>query len=207
MAEQKTVDKVKELLQGHCYEPLKEAAEKWLDEADAKYDVKDKADKAKDKLSEVAGSAKDIGDDVIDKAKDFGDDVLDKAKDVIGDENFDKIKDFGEDVIDKAKDLGDDVFDKAKDFGEDIAGKAKGAGEKAAESELIAQLKEGISTVKENIEFFGSDEAKEKFGEEAAAQIKKHAEELQAQGKTYCDCEACTKAREILKDLGEDIGE
>ena len=196
MAEQKTVDKVKELLQGHCYEPLKEAAEKWLDEADAKYDVKDKADKAKDKLSEVAGSAKDIGDDVIDK-----------AKDIIGDENFDKIKDFGEDVIDKAKDLGDDVFDKAKDLGEDIAGKAKGAGEKAAESELIAQLKEGISTVKENIEFFGSDEAKEKFGEEAAAQIKKHAEELQAQGKTYCDCEACTKAREILKDLGEDIGE
>ena len=30
---------------------------------------------------------------------------------------------------------------------------------------------------------------------------------MKAEGKKYCDCEACVKAREILKELGEDIGE
>ena len=32
MADKKTVDKVKELLGGHVYGPLKDAAEKWLAE-------------------------------------------------------------------------------------------------------------------------------------------------------------------------------
>ena len=48
---------------------------------------------------------------------------------------------------------------------------------------------------------------KEKMGEEAAEQIRKHAEAMKAEGKTYCDCPACTKAREILKDLNIDLDE
>lgn len=30
MAEQKTIDKVNKMLEGQCWEPLKEAAEEWL---------------------------------------------------------------------------------------------------------------------------------------------------------------------------------
>ena len=30
---------------------------------------------------------------------------------------------------------------------------------------------------------------------------------MKAEGKTYCDCPACTKAREILKDLNIDLDE
>ena len=198
MAEQKTVDKVKELLQGHCYEPLRDAAEKWLATADEKFDVKDKAGKAWDKLGEAADKYSEASMKFNERMDGAGEKFTEAA---------DKFADNAAPVADKAKDISDKVADKAKDIGENVADKAKDAKEKAAEVELIAQLKEGISTVKENIDFFGSDEAKEKFGEDTAAQIKKHAEELKAQGKTYCDCEACTKARELLKDLGEDIGE
>ena len=38
MADKKTVDKVKELLSGHVYAPLKEAAEKWLSDNSIKFD-------------------------------------------------------------------------------------------------------------------------------------------------------------------------
>ena len=54
MANKETVNKVKSLLEGHCYGPLREAAEKWLAAADEKYDIKDKADKAWDKLNDAA---------------------------------------------------------------------------------------------------------------------------------------------------------
>lgn len=145
MADQKTIDKVKELLEGHCYAPLKEAAEKWLEIADEKYDVKEKAAKAKDAF-----------DDAVDTVKEKADPAL----------------------------------------------------EKLAEVELIKQLKEGVATLTENIEFFSTDKGAEVVGsKEAAEQIKAHAEAMKAEGKEFCDCEACTRAREILKDLGEDIGE
>ena len=71
----------------------------------------------------------------------------------------------------------------------------------------LQSSKRAFSTFAENIEFFGSKAGEEAVGKEAAEQIRKHAEEMKAQGKTYCDCPACTKAREILKELGEDIGE
>ena len=59
MADKKTVDKVKELLDGHVYAPLKDAAEKWLAEADEKYgdkfdELKEKGGEAWDKLNESA---------------------------------------------------------------------------------------------------------------------------------------------------------
>ncbi len=54
MANKETVNKVKSLLEGHCYGPLREAAEKWLAIADEKYDVKEKAGKAWDKLNDAA---------------------------------------------------------------------------------------------------------------------------------------------------------
>lgn len=167
MADQKTIDKVKELLQGHCYAPLKEAAEKWLEVADEKYDVKEKAAKAKD-----------VFDDAVDAVKENAGPAWEKAKEK------------AEPYLDKVKDKADPAL------------------EKLAEIELVKQLKEGVATLTENIEFFSTDKGAEVVGsKEAAEQIKAHAEAMKAEGKEYCDCEACTKAREILKDLGEDIGE
>lgn len=114
MANQNTIDKVKSLLEGHCYAPLKAAAEDWL------------------------------------------------AK------------------------VGTDA-------------------EHIAEKNLKPLLKEGVATVTEMIELFGSEDGRAKFGEEMAEKIKAHAENLKAEGKKYCDCDACKKARAILEDLGEKL--
>ena len=114
MANQNTVDKVKSLLEGHCYGPLKEAAEEWLEK------------------------------------------------------------------------VGTDA-------------------EKLAEDKLKPMLKDGVATVEEMIGLFGSEEGKAKFGPELAGKILAHAEELKAKGETFCDCDACKKAMDILEDLGEKI--
>lgn len=170
MADQKTIDKVKELLEMNAYAPLKEAAEKWLATADEKYDVKDKAAKAWDKLNDAA----------------------------------DAVADASEKFNEKMGEVSDKVADAADKFQD----KAEPALEKLADAELVKKLKESISTFSDNIELFGSEKGAEIVGsKELADQIKQHAEEMKALGKEFCDCEACTKAKEILKDLGEDIGE
>ena len=110
MANQKTIDNVKKLISGHCYAPLKEAAEEWL-----------------------------------------------------------------------------------KKVGEE--------GEEFATEKMIPLLKDGIATVEEMLELFGSAEGRAKFGEELAGQIHAHAEELKKKGEEFCDCEACKTARSILEDL------
>lgn len=114
MANKETVEKVKSLLEGHCYGPLKEAAEDWLDKLDTE-------------------------------------------------------------------------------------------AEKLAEEKLKPMLKEGVATVNEMIELFGSEEGRAKFGGELADKIKGHAEELKEAGEKFCDCDACKKARSILEDLGEKL--
>jgi hypothetical protein len=156
MANKDTIEKVKSLLEGHCYGPLREAAEKWLDVADEKFDVKDKADKAWDKLNDAA----------------------------------EKFSDASIKFNEKMSDVSDKIGDSA---------------EKLAESELVKQLKDGICTVGDLIETFGAKDAAEKFGSELSEKIKSHAEVLKEKGEEFCDCDACVKAREILKDLGEDI--
>lgn len=192
MADQKTIDKVKALLEGHCYAPLKEAAEKWLEVADEKYDVKEKAGKAWDKLNDAA-------DVVVDASGKFNEKMGELSEKAVP--AIDKLQEKAAPAIDKAKEKAAPAIEKAKS-------KAEPTLEKIAELELVKQLKEGISTLSDNIALFGSEKGAEIVGsKEAAEQIKKHAEEMKAQGKTFCDCEACTKAREILKDLGEDIGE
>ncbi len=178
MAEKKTVDKVKELLDGHVYAPLKETAEKWLEQADEKYDVKEKASKAWDKLGEAADSFAESSEKFNEKMSEAGE----------------KFTSGAEKLVDKAAPKIDELMDKAAP-----------AIDKVSDSELIAKLKEGIATVNETIEHFSDPKVREDIGEEAAEQIKKHAEALKAEGKTFCDCPACTKAREILKDLGVDL--
>ena len=187
MADKKTVDKVKELLDGHVYAPLKEAAEKWLEEADEKYDVKDKAGKAWDKLGEAADSFADASAKFNEKMSAAGEKVTEMA--------------------DKAAPVIDELKEKAAPKIDELKEKAAPTVGKVTDSELVAKLKEGITTVNETIEHFSDPKVKADIGEEAAEQIRRHAEELKAQGKKYCDCPACTKAREILRDLGVELEE
>ena len=198
MADKKTVDKVKELLDGHVYAPLKEAAEKWLEEADEKYDVKDKAGKAWDKLGEAADSFADASAKFNEKMSAAGEKVTemaDKAAPVI-----DELKEKAAPKIDELKEKAAPKIDELKEKAAPTVGKV-------TDSELVAKLKEGITTVNETIEHFSDPKVKADIGEEAAEQIRRHAEELKAQGKKYCDCPACTKAREILRDLGVELEE
>lgn len=220
MADKKTADKVRELLDGHVYAPLKEAAEKWLDEADAKYDVKEKAGKAWDKLNDAADSFSDASSKFNEKMNAAGDkftEMADKAAPAIGELKvkagpvFNELKDKAAPKIDELKEKAapklDELKEKAAPAIDELKGKAGPTIDKVTESELIAKLKEGIATVNETIEHFSDPKVREDIGEEAAEQIKKHAEALKAEGKKYCDCPACTKAREILRDLGVELEE
>ena len=185
MANKETIDKVKSLLEGHCYGPLREAAEKWLAVADEKYDIKDKADKAWDKLN-----------DAVDKVVESSGKFSDKMSEV-----SDKLSDAYDKYAGEDTELGkkiDEVTDKMSD-------KMGDAAEKIAAAELVKQLKEGINSVSDLLETFGNKDAAEKFGDDFAAKMKEHAEELKAKGEAFCDCDACKKARSILKDFGEDV--
>ena len=185
MADKNIINKVKELIDTNASPSLKEAAQKWLDEADAKYG------------------------DKFDSLKEKGGEAWDKLNDAAA-----KYSDFAVDANEKLKGVSEKVAEKAEGFSEkaapvvgDLKEKAAPVVDKVTELEFIKQLKESVSTFTDNIEFFGSDAAKESFGEEAAEQIRKHAEAMKAEGKTFCDCPACTKAREILRELGEDLEE
>jgi gas vesicle protein len=189
MANKITVDKVKELLETNAYAPLKEAAQKWLDAADEKYgdkfdDLKEKAAPAVAEFKESVGELKESVGEIKEKAAPTVADLKEKAAPVV-----------------------EDLKEKAAPTVSELKTKAQPTIDKIAESEFIAALKESISTFSDNIDFFSSKAGEEAVGKEAAEQIRKHAEEMKAQGKTYCDCPACTKAREILKELGEEIEE
>jgi len=207
MADNKTVDKVKELLSGHVYAPLKEAAEKWLAEADEKYgdkfdELKEKGEDAWEKLNEAAEKFSEKSIDANEKLTKAGEKVAESA------EKFaEKAAPVVDDLKEKAAPVIEDLKEKAAPKLEELKGKAAPVVDKVTESEFIKQLKAGISSLDDVIETFSKPEMKEMMGEEAAEQIRKHAELMKAEGKKYCDCPACTKAREILRDLGEDIEE
>ena len=205
MADKKTVDKVKELLGGHVYAPLKEAAEKWLAEADEKYgdkfdELKEKGGEAWDKLGEMADKYSEKSIEVSGKLTKVGDKVA---------EGVDKFTEKAGPVVDELKEKAapkiDELKEKAAPKIDELKGKAAPVVDKVTEMEFIKQLKAGISSLDEVIDTFSKPEMKEAMGEEAAAQIKAHAEAMKAEGKKFCDCPACTKAREILRDLGVDL--
>ena len=205
MADKKTVDKVKELLDGHVYAPLKEAAEKWLAEADEKYgdkfdELKEKGSEAWDKLNESAEKFSEKSIEANEKLTKAGEKFTD-AVEKFSDKAAPKIDELKE----KAAPKIDELKEKAAPKLDELKGKAAPVVDKVTESEFIKQLKAGISSLDEVIDTFSKPEMKENVGEEAAEQIRKHAEAMKAEGKKFCDCPACTKAREILKDLGVDI--
>lgn len=199
MANKETIDKVKSLLEGHCYGPLREAAEKWLAVADEKYDIKDKADKAWDKLNDAV-------DKVVESSGKFNEKMADVSEKVA--DSYDKLSEKAAPAIDKLGDMAEKYAGENTELGKkmaEVSDKFGDSAEKIAESELIKQLKEGINSVGDLLDTFGADDAKEKFGAEFAEKVKSHAEELKAKGEEFCDCDACKKARSILKDLEADI--
>ena len=66
-----------------------------------------------------------------------------------------------------------------------------------ATKEYIAQLREGLMPVDDLEAFAASDAGKQVFGDKQADMVA-HAQALKAAGKQYCDCPACTLAKEIL---------
>ena len=218
MADKKTVDKVKELLNGHVYGPLKDAAEKWLAEVDEKYgdkidDIKEKGSEALDKLGDAAEKFSDKSIETSEKLTQAGAKVAEKAEE-FKEKAAPKVEEFKEKAGPKLEELKDKAAPKIEELKgkaapkvEELKSKAAPVVDKVTELEFIKQLKAGISSVDEVIETFSKPEMREAMGEEAAEQIRKHAEAIKAEGKKFCDCEACTKAREILKDLGVDLDE
>ena len=218
MADKKLIDKVKELLDSNANASLKDAAKKWLDEADAKYgdkfdNLKEKGGEALDKLGEFADKYSEKAIDaneklgkVSDKVAETAEKFAEKAAPVV-----DGLKDKAAPKIDELKEKAapkiDELKEKAAPKIDELKEKAAPVVSKVTELEFIKQLKNGISSVDEVIDTFSDPEMRKNMGEEAAEQIKAHAEAIKAEGKKFCDCPACTKAREILKELGVDLEE
>jgi hypothetical protein len=62
----------------------------------------------------------------------------------------------------------------------------------------LEALEEDIMPIGQLIGFAGSEAGRGYFGEEKAAEIVRHAQEIQAAGAKYCDCPACAVVEEIL---------
>lgn len=77
---------------------------------------------------------------------------------------------------------------------------AKGTESQAAETKrYIEELEADIMPIDTLIGFAQSEGGKSYFGEEAAAGIVAHAQEIKAAGAQYCDCPACAIVAEILE--------
>ena len=205
MVDKKLIDKVKELLDSNANASLKDAAKKWLDEADAKYG--DKFDNLKEKGGEALDKLGEFADKYSEKAIDANE-KLGKVSDKVA-ETAEKFAEKAAPVVDGLKDKAapkiDELKEKAAPKIDELKEKAAPVVSKVTELEFIKQLKNGISSVDEVIDTFSDPEMRKNMGEEAAEQIKAHAEAIKAEGKKFCDCPACTKAREILKELGVDL--
>lgn len=68
---------------------------------------------------------------------------------------------------------------------------------------LVAEAEEDICTNDGVMGFFSSDRAKGIFGEDKAKAMYEHHKALLESGVKYCDCPACTAAKQIIdnKDL------
>lgn len=194
MADIKLIDKVKELLDSNANASLKEAARKWLDEADAKYG--DKFDELKEKGSEAWDKLGDLAEKYSDKSIETNEKLAKVSE---------KVSEGAGKFAEKAGPVVDSLMEKAAPAIDELKEKAAPVIDKVVESDFIKALKDGISSVDEVIDTFSKPEMKDKVGEEAAAQIKAHAEAIKAEGKQFCDCPACTQAREILRELGVDL--
>ena len=63
---------------------------------------------------------------------------------------------------------------------------------------FLEELKLDVCTPAQTRAFFETEKARELFGKDRAAELKKHAEELIAKGEAYCDCPACAPGSVLL---------
>lgn len=71
--------------------------------------------------------------------------------------------------------------------------------EKEAGKKYVAVLEDSVVDIDTVINLFSSEAGIKKFGAEKAAEIASHAKDVKARGGKWCDCPACTAAREVLK--------
>ncbi|MFR7591100.1 MAG: molecular chaperone Hsp90 [Longibaculum sp.] len=65
---------------------------------------------------------------------------------------------------------------------------------------LITELEEDIMPIDDLIGFADSAAGRKYFGEDVAKSIADHAKDIKNQGAKYCDCPACTAAKDILEN-------
>lgn len=68
-----------------------------------------------------------------------------------------------------------------------------------ASQKYVSELEDAVTDIDTVINVFGSDMAKEKFGEDMANNILNHAIEIKAKGAVWCDCPACTAGLKVLE--------
>ncbi len=81
---------------------------------------------------------------------------------------------------------------------------ASGADADVATTALLDAIDQHHTTIDELIAF-ASGAAKDIMGEEVAAGMLAHAQEIKAQGAKYCDCAACTATHELLAKHGRPV--
>lgn len=81
---------------------------------------------------------------------------------------------------------------------------AAGQDAQAATDALMDAVSEHQTNIDALIAFMSSDNAKQMFGEEAAAGAVAHAEERKAKGAKWCDCAACRPCHELLAKFGRE---
>jgi hypothetical protein len=74
----------------------------------------------------------------------------------------------------------------------------------AATKELLDAIDAHHTTIEELIAF-ASGRAKDLLGEDVAAGMLAHAQEIKAAGAKYCDCAACTATHELLAKHGRPV--
>ena len=72
--------------------------------------------------------------------------------------------------------------------------------EKTAAKNLLAELEDDISDINHLIDFSHSEQAIERFGADRARIFAANADALKASGAKFCNCFACTTAREVLAE-------
>lgn len=103
-------------------------------------------------------------------------------------------------IIDKTKELlGTHCYEGLKVAAEEWLAAIGTADVKKAGEKYVAVLEDSIVDIDSVIDLFTSDFGIEKFGSETASQIAAHAKEIKANGAKWCDCPACTAAKEVLK--------
>ena len=72
------------------------------------------------------------------------------------------------------------------------------ANEHDAAEKLVAECEADVMKCKDVVAFMKTDAAKAHLGEEVAAGILAHEEELLAKGIEYCDCPGCTAGKRVM---------